>query len=59
MKVLTSHMAAREDFQQVIGNEDPHGRRGARWLSQVELLQVGSIPKMVQEKRIQREEVEH
>ncbi|KAF4803515.1 hypothetical protein TURU_015686 [Turdus rufiventris] len=39
VKVLTSHVAAREDFQQVIGNEDPHGRCGARWLSQVELLQ--------------------
>ncbi|XP_031952057.1 serine/threonine-protein kinase SKM1-like isoform X3 [Corvus moneduloides] len=57
VEVLTSHLAACEDFQQVIGHKEPQGWREAQDLSQPEVLKVEHILKMVVEKRIQWEEV--
>ena len=57
--MLTSHLAACEDFQQVIGHREPQGWCEAQDLSQPEVLKVEHILKMVLEKRIQWEEVEH
>ncbi|KAI1239676.1 Serine/threonine-protein kinase PAK 1, partial [Lamprotornis superbus] len=39
VEVLASHLPAREDFQQMTGNEEPQGWRDARELSQLEMLQ--------------------
>ncbi|XP_068858708.1 serine/threonine-protein kinase PAK 3-like [Aphelocoma coerulescens] len=57
VEVLTSHLAACEDFQQVIGHKEPQGWREAQDLSQPEVLKAEHILKMVVEKRIQWEEI--
>ncbi|XP_068856108.1 serine/threonine-protein kinase PAK 3-like [Aphelocoma coerulescens] len=57
VEVLTSHLAACKDFQQVIGHKEPQGWRGAQELSQLDLLQLEPVPKMVEEKRTPWEEI--
>ncbi|KAL2294657.1 hypothetical protein Nmel_008400 [Mimus melanotis] len=59
VEVLTSHLAACKNFQQMTGSKKPRDRHKAQELSQLKMLQVGHVPKMVQEKRTQWKEVEH
>uniref|UniRef100_A0A8U7NSQ5 non-specific serine/threonine protein kinase n=1 Tax=Corvus moneduloides TaxID=1196302 RepID=A0A8U7NSQ5_CORMO len=57
VEVLTSHLAACKDFQQVIGHKEPQGWCGAQELSQPDLLQLEPVLKMAEEMRTQWEEI--
>ncbi|XP_005062878.1 PREDICTED: caldesmon-like [Ficedula albicollis] len=59
VKVLTSHLPACKDFQEMTRNKETRGRCEAGELSQSDMLQVWNILKMLQEKRTQWEEAEH
>lgn len=56
--MLTSRLAACKDFQQVTGNEEPQDSSEAQKLSQAEVMPIGHVLKMVEEKRMPWEEVE-
>ncbi|XP_064260794.1 serine/threonine-protein kinase PAK 3-like [Passer domesticus] len=57
VQVLTSHLAACEDFQRMSGNEGPQGRREAQVPSPPEVLKFEHDLKMMQEKRTQWEQI--
>ncbi|XP_016160660.1 PREDICTED: uncharacterized protein LOC107603332 [Ficedula albicollis] len=59
VEVLTSHLAACKGLRHIARHKKPRGRRKTQERSQSEMLQVGQEPKMVHEKRVQWEEVEH
>ena len=57
--MLTSDQPACKCLQQITGKKKHRGQSESREPSQPEMLQVGHIPKMVQDKITQWEEVEH
>ncbi|XP_056369758.1 serine/threonine-protein kinase PAK 3-like [Oenanthe melanoleuca] len=57
VKVLRSRLPASKDFQQMTGNKKPCSWFEALQWSQSEMLQIGHIPKMVQERRTQWEKI--
>ncbi|KAM7023620.1 uncharacterized protein M8220_015213 [Acridotheres tristis] len=57
VEVLTSHLPACKDFQQMTRYKKPCCQCEARKPSQPEMLQVGHVPKMVEEKRSQWKEI--